>query len=293
MYKSILVPLDGSRMAEAAIPPAVRVAHRHSALLELLTIETPGIEDAWLSGDRNAAHEYLADAARRVALVFTGRLKFTVKAVAGPVVFPLLQYARDSGTDLIVMTTHGHGPLKRLWLGSVADRVLRRSPVPTLLVRPAEEPDFEPQPAFANVLIPLDGSNRSEAIIDYAIGIADANAEFTVVQSVSPVPVFMPDTALVPSLVDVPIQPYLQRNVQAGLDIVADRLRERGVRVSTAVLTDPFAAGAILGYAEEQQSDLIALTTRGHGGAIRMMLGSVADKVVRGAQVPVLIYHPA
>jgi nucleotide-binding universal stress UspA family protein len=209
----------------------------------------------------------------------------------------VIQYAHDTDIDLIVMATHGYGLLKRFWLGSVADAVVRRSRVATLLIRPrADRPaDLAEQPKYRNVLIPLDGSIAAETIVDHALALGGTEAEYTLIQALPVLTVVAPEFAMAGAPMDGEIRRAREQGAQAMLDTMAERIRLRDDRfkVHTALLTDTFAAGGILDYAQRNRCDLIAMTTHGHGGAVRLMLGSVADKVVRGAQVPVLLYRPA
>jgi nucleotide-binding universal stress UspA family protein len=303
MYHTIVVPLDGSKLAEWALPAALGIARRSGATIELLTItiDLPVLgvgaglstEVAEPSPERAPA-AYLAEVARRIAAVYPAHLEQTVshdfRAANG-----LLKHVKQVNADLIVMATHGHGPLKRVWLGSTADAVARRSRVPTLLIRPAsqERVDLARESEFANILVPLDGSAASESILEHCIALGvPEKSKYTLFQAVLPIlglgaeyfPLSGPLNNEVMSLRLARSREYLEQ--------VAERLRSRGTQVETAAQLELFAADAILDYAAAQAIDLITLTTRGHGGATRLLLGSVADKVIRAAPAPVLVYRP-
>ena len=309
MYRTILVPLDGSRLAEWGLPAAVGIARRHAAQLQLLTVQVlrsavsaiDGLafsngSEAWRSAAEDSSQSYLTEVARRVEVLHPVTIKSEVRAEFEDAGRQLVQYAHDSDIDLIVMATHGHGPLMRFWLGSVADAVVRHSRVPTLLIRPDAnaEADLTSEKRFRNILIPLDGSDASEAIIDHALGVGGYDAEYTLFQAFPLLPVFSTEYAAVSS-VDAGVMHAQQEAAEAALEMQAERIRLRDVRirVHTATASKNTSAEAILDYAERNQNDLIAMTTHGRGGAIRLMLGSVADKVTRGAEVPVLLYRPA
>jgi nucleotide-binding universal stress UspA family protein len=311
MYKSILVPLDGSSLAESALPAAIRLARRHAAQLELISFEItlpttvisvglstrevapPPTEDPTLA--------YLESVSRRIAEVYPVPVKQTIRTGYARGAPALLRYVRESGTDLVVMATHGYGPVRRFWLGSFADAVARESHLPTLLVRPPTDGavDLHAEPRFQRILCALDGSPASAKILEHARAAADENAEFILLRIIQPpVPVGLDVSYL--GVSDYPLgalpvdeQTMLERRAaaQRELEQAADSFRERKLRVSTEVIEHPFIAGAILEYAEHGQVDLIALTTHGRGGAVRLVLGSVADKVVRGAQLPVLLFR--
>jgi nucleotide-binding universal stress UspA family protein len=167
----------------------------------------------------------------------------------------------------------------------VADELIRRALIPVLLVRPGEKaPGILPEPVLDNILIPLDGSALAEQALEPALDLArlmEARCSLLrVVESGSSPgdrgPGGPPDGA----------------QAEAYLGRVAGRLREQGVPVRTRVVVARHAAEAILEEAEAQASNLIALATHGRAGLKRLLPGSVADKLVRGAASPVLVYRP-
>jgi nucleotide-binding universal stress UspA family protein len=309
MFRTILVPLDGSPLSEWALPAAVGIARRHAAQLQLLTVQVlraavsaiDGLtfsdgSEAWRSAAEDSAQAYLAEVAHRVEVLHPVTIKSAVRAEFENAARQIVQYAHDSDIDLIVMATHGHGPLMRFWLGSVADGVVRHSQIPILLIRPRSdaEADLKTETQFRNILIPLDGSDAAETIIDYAIAVGGHNAEYTLFRAFPLLPVFATEYAAV-AAVDAEVTHAQQQAAEVTLETLAERirLRDERFRVHIATASKNTSAEAILDYAERNHSDLIAMTTHGRGGAIRLMLGSVADKVTRGAEVPVLLYRPA
>ncbi|MGH7467627.1 MAG: universal stress protein [Longimicrobiales bacterium] len=304
MYHTILVPLDGSMLAEWALPVAISIARRSGASLELITVEivlpTLGAVGGLSTETSDATTQdaplaYLRNVAQRVAAIYRGPVKHTVKSGHGRGATSLLRHSKDVGADLIVMATHGYGPLKRFWLGSVADTVARRSRIPTLLIRPrSEEPaDLAFEPRFHNVLVPLDGSSAAEAILEHSMALGESGvSKYTLLQAVSPVVGLGPDYIPIPGPVDLAVLRARRDLATQYLEKVAARLHARAIEVEIAIDLETFAAAAILEYAETHPTDLITLTTHGHGGALRLVLGSVADKIVRGAMVPVLLHRP-
>ncbi|MEX2282697.1 MAG: universal stress protein, partial [Gemmatimonadota bacterium] len=209
----------------------------------------------------------------------------------------IVQHAYDTGTELIVMTTHGYGRFKRFWLGSVADAVIRLCRIPVLLMRPRDQAriGLKDEPQFRNILILLDGSSVAESIFDHAFAIGGTAAQYTLFHALPLMPVYSAEFVMAAAAVNGELRVAQRQSAQATLDQAATRLRQHDARlqVRTEVSSDDFAAGAILDYAEQNHVDLIALTTHGAGGVVRLMLGSVADKITRGAEVPVLLYRPA
>jgi nucleotide-binding universal stress UspA family protein len=304
MIGSILVPLDGSTFAECALPTALGIARRAGAKLELVTINIripatvsahiPGYDAAWESAVHDRAEKYLNDTAKRVRQVADVTVQTTVRS--GDIAEILLDQAAQVGADLIVMSTHGRGPLQRTWLGSVAVDVIRAAPLPVLLIRPdeGETPDFTKERVFEHVLVPLDGSGHGEEVLPWAVTLgALSNADYTLLQVVEPVWVHaQPYGTFPPAHLDAAQLRAQESAVEAYLDVVAGRLRKRDSSVATIVRSDPSPAAAILSCANEHGIDLIAMATHGRGGLGRILLGSVADKVVRGGETPVLLYRP-
>jgi nucleotide-binding universal stress UspA family protein len=307
VYRSLMVPLDGSAFGEYALPLALGIARRAGASVELIHICTPPIPSVFADGlVRPAAIEppleladeqvraYLDQLAARLSQHWKAPISTVVRY--GPAADTLYAHALASGADLVVMTTHGAGPLSRIWMGSVADKLMRLLPMPILLTRPAESP-IDPladiyAPALQHVLIPLDGSALAEEIVRpaMALGIL-TGARYTLLQALDPL---VAEHTKPPYSVglDRGMLAEVRKRALADLEKLADRLRAQSLQVQTRLVVAPPHI-AILDYAHDHAVDLIALSTHGHGGVARMLLGGVADKVVRGAGVPVLLQRPA
>jgi nucleotide-binding universal stress UspA family protein len=310
MYRSILVPLDGSAFGEHALPLAIGLARRANAILRLVHVHNPlavtyseaaVVYDSALERELKLREEtYLEDLAARVRS--TAGVTARVVLLEGPVA-PMIQ-AAVAGTEsqLVVMTTHGRGPFARVWLGSVADELVRSLPVPLLLVRPGEDaPDLARDVALRHLLLPLDGSALAEAMLEPALALgALADADYTLLRVIKPV---LPNAwgaegAALNARIQAmraqieEMQHALHRDAQSYLDAVAQRLRERSFRVHTKVAVESHPAVAILSEAVPPAIDAVALETHGRHGLPRLFLGSVADKVIRGASVPVLVHRP-
>jgi nucleotide-binding universal stress UspA family protein len=310
MYRSLLVPLDGSDFGEHALPLALSLARRLGATLQVVHVHVP----AWgaygeLGGPydettdrvlRERDRAYVDAVVQRLASVVA--ITPSSALLDGPVADAISRHAAATGTDLLVMTTHGRGPLARFWLGSVADALVRQASIPILLVQPKEAaPDLAQEPVVRSVLIPLDGSELAEQIMEPALALgAGTQADYTllrVVQAMVPGG-YIPASAKVSGLRE-PLLKQLQAlhrqesaEAQEYLDRLAERLRARSLTVQTRVVSHEQPAAAILDDAQKNAVDLIALATQGRGGLKRLLLGSVADKVVRGAATPVLVYRP-
>jgi nucleotide-binding universal stress UspA family protein len=303
MHSAIFVPLDGSPFAEHALPLALGIARRAEAVLHVAHVHVPVA--ALYTGNELAAdapldfqvweqeHVYLQEVVKRLKGV--GRLRVTSTLLDGPVAESLAEQAVAAEANLLVMTTHGRGPFSRVWLGSVADRLVRLAPMPLLLLRPPDgPPDLSEEPLPQHILIPLDGSALAEQVLEPALALGRlAQADYTLLAVI--------EAALVP---EYAIAGHLQEEregaaawprqakVQAYLDQVAARLRGHSSHVKTRLILNQLPAAAILQEAHRHPRQLIALATHGRRGLNRMLLGSVADKVIRGTSAPVLVYRP-
>lgn len=296
MYRKILVPLDGSRFAESALHLALSLSRRTGADIHLTTVQEPVPSfayDEWESAAAEWSQQYLAQASERIADRAGGEV--TVALLSGPVAELLEEEASAIEADLVVMATHGRGLLSRAWLGSVADSFLHLTSRPVLIVRPeeGEAPDTEADRSFGKILVPLDGTELSECMLEHAVAFGRLfEASYHLVRVV-PFPMdiaspYLPHTVqLNQGLVDeakVSAAEYLERH--------AERLRAEGRSVDCRVLVDAQPGHGILKEMERAECDLIAMATHGRTGLSRAILGSAADKVLRGTHVPVLLYRP-
>jgi nucleotide-binding universal stress UspA family protein len=320
MYKRVLVPLDGSEFAESALPLAAAVSRGSGATLELVSAYDPlppplatGEDASGLTvpvrpdalgavpittGEmreslREERTTYLHDAARRLrdgtgveadVILLEGRADRAIKA-----------RANETGADLVVMATHGRGPVERAWLGSVADRLVRDMPVPILLVRPVdgEAVDLATPATVGQVVVALDGSELAEAVLDPALALSTAlSAPMALVRVVG-------------TRLDIG-SPYIPHAAQAHrehvaeeredaegyLERVRDGLAGKGADIVSVETPEGPAARSIIGVADAARNDVVAMATHGRGGLRRLVLGSVSDKVVRSAAGPVLVVRP-
>jgi nucleotide-binding universal stress UspA family protein len=301
MYRSLLVPLDGSASAEQALPVALCIARRTGATLNLVSVKVPfppiygegmaRLENPLEADAREKARAYLDGVVQR--LPAASHFAATATLLEGPVAETVCRKATTTGVDLVVMTVVGAGLWTRFWLGSVADELVRRLPMPVLLLRPQEPaPEPEREPTFRHLLIPLDGSAEAEQIVEPAVALGTlTQAEYTLLRVIKPLAPVSRPTGEPPRQQPEVSDEQLRVEAQAYLDRVSDRLRARSLRVRARVVIHEHPAVAILD-AQAPGVDLIAFTTRGHRALPLLFLGSTADKVLRGASAPVLVRHP-
>jgi len=299
--RSILVPVDGSSLAEQAIPYAIAIAKRAGAHLRIALVhhEIPEVavfaspktytmarlemqrsEDVYLQALSDRVRKKLGDALSSVAL-------------NGPVSPTLAEYVHDSEVDLVVMTSHGRGGVERLRLGSVADQLIRTLTVPTLVLRSGTAVPPE-SPSFARILVPLDGSALAEAALGPASTMAQlCGGSLTLVRIVQPVFLCTDPALPLPSTYDEELTEMERAAAQGYLERMVELLRSQGLQASSRTLVGGAIAPDLMDLVERGQFGLIVLATHGRGGIGRLALGSVADKLVRAAAVPVLVVRSA
>ena len=181
-----------------------------------------------------------------------------------------------------------------LWLGSVADAVVRQDSIPVLMVRPDDQSiALDEHPLYSHVLIPLDGTAAAETVDDLAVALGSlAHARYTLARVVAPAMVPANPYAIAGAAVrrteDTPATEIDQ--AREYLEVQADRLASTGLRVDSKIHRSAYAARGILTVAHDVRADLIAMCTHRHT-AMRFTLGSTADKVLRGGKLPLLLMH--
>lgn len=307
---TILVPLDGSELAEQALPLAIALARASDAELHLMHVYVPYAARADMPGVtvdsselerklEEQSTEYLRSVTERVARELPAHVHadpIRTRPIRSPysesvaVVDRLRRAAARLHPDLMVLATHARGGLGRAWLGSVADALIRRVNIPTLLVHPREGAAV-PSKVFDHIVVPLDGSQLAEESIPVAARLASlGNARVTLLRVVIPqLAVGHPSVVL---QFNVEQLEYYQREAKRYVDEVAARFRDTIPGIGAEIIMADSPPRAILEWSETHRADLIAMSTHGRSGFRRFMLGSVADKVIRGAHIPVLLTRP-
>ena len=274
--RKVVVPLDGSSFSEHALPLAMSIAVPAGARLELVRVADPSQR----ATDVETVQGYLNTTAARVRETTPVDAGSTV--LSGRVAEQILEHAVNGGADLVVMATHGGGPFTRAWFGSVADELVRTMPLPLLLVRPRDvPPDLSTPRVPRRIVITLDGSPLAEQILDPAVSLGALwKADYRLLRVVRPG-------------MDLDETGRQQDEAKAYLMNVWERFLtpRKASYWNTRAVAMPDVASWILKYANSRD-DLIALTTRGLGGLDRLLVGSVADKVIRGSAGPVLVRRP-
>mgnify|MGYP000976197928 CR=1 FL=1 len=288
MLARMLVPLDGSVPGERALPFATRLARSTGAHLYLLHVLPKPFEPRhpWIDADVAARLEDLARLLRGLGLQATART-----VVSNEPSEAILDAAVDPPADLIVMSTHGRSGIGRWLYGSVADAVLRGADAPVLLI-PATSDHPWPEDRPLKILVPLDGSDHSEAALEPAHLLRQTLSGelllLRVVDKSDDVSWRFDPVAF--TMREVP--PMELEHAQEYLTTIASAAGADTASVGTFVeVGDP--ASAISRVARQEGVDLIVMATHGRTGLARLTLGSVATATLQRAHVPVLLVRPA
>jgi len=305
MYRTLLVPIDGSADSARALPAAAALARRSGARLHLALVHDPSAFIPFVPGEVSVP-VYDAEVEREFRQRDDRLLRDTVASLAaegvaaegtlldGTVVEALVEHARAIAADLVVMATHGRGGFTRLRLGSVTTAFLHHTPAPVFLVRCAAEdaPAAPPSGLPAGpLLVTLDGSPFAEAILPHARTFAEAaGMGMALMGVVVPHAVPMAPFGAEALLAD----PSVLEAEEEGLARYLARMAATGPAGTTAhAVTDMAVARAIIDEAARQRAGALAIATHGRGGLKRLVLGSVADEVLTHSPIPMLVYRPS
>lgn len=288
MLRKILIPLDGSLLAERAVAPGLQLAQAGQSAVTILGAIAPTrmlVPDTYVMGgyapvwpdqsaelDRKNTAKYFKQFRQQHTVP---GVSLQTQIVDGDPAGAILQTAVAQKTDLIVMSSHGYSGVTHWVLGSVAERVLHATPCPVLVLRQATP--------IRHMLIPLDGSSLAEEILETAFEVACTfECRVTLLQSI--VPLSSTEVHFLEGM-----EPGMGGSFQSELQTAATRYlqdiaqsKAPGVPVEVVAMHGPAAQG-ILDYALNHDIDLIAMTTHGRTGLQRWVYGSVTEKVLRHA----------
>jgi len=289
----MLIPLDGSNIAEKVLPYARALARSLKIPAELMAVT----EILTLTAGKAHHLDTLVDAAilrnqeylQKISQTFTGvSVDYTVEGGA-PEEAITMKAALDKGT-LITMATHGRSGVKRWLLGSVAEKVLRGSSNPLLLVRGDEEAKTEGEVTLSQIIVALDGSELAEAVLPSVAELAKAiNLKVILLRSYTLPPIIGGYGAYIPDLNLNALKAESKKDAVSYLDSKVQQLKSQGLDDVTPLTSEGEAAETIIELARRSPNSLIAMCTHGRSGVMRWMLGSVTEKVVRHSGNPVLV----
>ncbi len=283
MFKKILVPLDGSKLAEQVFPGVLQLAKPLDS--EIIVM---GVGEASAKEDGEIYRAYLEE---QTALL-DGRLTGSQATLKTEILFgkpseQILRYAADEKVDTIFMTSHGRSGFMPWSLGNTVDKVFKRTSVPIIVVRAKEKP--EKTSLFSCIAVPLDGSERSTAVLPYVKELAEIAPGdaflFRVIEEGRHV-----RTIGGLDYVRFPEQDInvTKESVKKDLESLRDNMKLINSKVHCEVRTGD-AASEIFKYTDIIDCSLIAMTSHGHHGIEAWTLGSVASKVVSVARQSVML----
>ena len=277
-FERVLIPTDGSDTAAAAVDHGLSLAAAYGASVTFLFVAdvyamstVPEREEASEHGQ--AVVDSLVERAADEGVEADGTVR------AG---FPheeILDESSDTGADLVVMSSHGRTGIERFLSGSVTEKVVRLSAVPVLTVH---EDDADSDAAYDRVLVPTDGSDTAARAVETGVGVArEFDAALDVLSVVETTGVGF----------DIRSEQYReerQRAAQRIVDDAVERARAAGVASAEGFVAFGIPHEEIVALAEERGADLVVMGTHGRTGLDRYLLGSVAERTLRIAGVPVL-----
>lgn len=294
MYEKILVPLDGSEIAEVALPYAEEMAGRLGSEITLISVSHSAEEQ-----DQQMFQSYIqktVESVRERAERYFERpseraIEVNSAILVGNPAEKIVDYADSGDIDLIVMATHGRSGISRWALGSVADKVLRATERPVVLVRAQNaHPYMHKKDILSKMLVPLDGSKEGEAVIPYIeelVSKLGGEIIFFQVLALAYHVHISGDAAVQVPYTEKEMEP-LKMSAQSYLKKMGSKLEERGIPTKYEVKVG--AAGyEIIKLADEINADLVAMSTHGRSGIGRLVFGSITERVVRSGNTPVLL----
>ncbi|PID86305.1 MAG: hypothetical protein CSB13_03940 [Chloroflexi bacterium] len=282
MHRKILVPLDGSTLAERVVPVALYLAETMKGSITFLTVvvKKPGMDlDLTVRAIQTGSYEadlYLRSLKKRYLLSLA---PIETAVITGKPDREIIKYAKTNAFGLIVMFTHGRSGITRWSLGRTVDKVLRRAPCPMVILRSQQDAHLE---QFKRILLPLDGSLLAERILLPTLKIIRGQEiELFMIQVVEKGSFYgfgHNEDHIVGEV----------EKAKAYLAEVSEREMPPGVVVHTHVEVGS-AADVIVDFAKAEDIDLILVSSRGNTGFDSWMFGSVAEKVMKGAPCAIMV----
>ena len=306
MYDRILVPLDGSPLAERVLPYVTRLSLGLGIPVHLIQVFPSVSEELadplhgrYQTGISAGVHDESIDYLNSV-LSKTAGMEITCAAHEGNAVSRIIDEADKSPASLIAMSTHGRSGITRWVMGSVTDRVLHSTKNPMLIVRGNQV--GEPDTNLETIIVPVDGSSLAEQVIPDVAALAKAmNLKVTLLRVVATAEEFSAQTGYqrLEGVVGLHFPSFEEMAKEAGdqalvyLQGLEEKLREQGVASVDHRIVRGAAASVIMDVAQETPDSLVAMTTHGRSGPARWTMGSVTDRVVRHSGDPVLVVRVA
>jgi nucleotide-binding universal stress UspA family protein len=300
MYSKILIPLDGSKTAEKVLPYARYLAGKFKIPVELLAVVDIAEMAAHMAAEKARFLDTLVEDATRSSETYLRNVTATLPGATvrhtvakGRAEDTIVEKGEADKNALITMATHGRSGLNRFLLGSVAEKVLRGSTNPLLLVRATEEGKAEGEAGFKAIIVPLDGSELADSVLPMVAGVAKKlGLEVTLFRAYHiPYNAYAGDEGFYAVNYDE-LMTGVRDEANEYLEKKATEVRNLGVEKVSCLTKEGFAGDEIINLANKTPGGLIAMCSHGRSGVKRWVLGSVTETVVRHSVHPVLISRP-
>jgi len=306
MFKKMLVPLDGSELAEVVFPYAKELAGRLDIEVILLYVGTQALRKfvpmhrAYIERAAEIIRHQAQEVQKKTGIKPGSKpIKSRGEIGEGYPAEEILHYADENKVDLLLLATHGHSGLKRWVLGNVADKILRVSKIPVLLVRAGipEETAYDKWPK-TRLLVPLDGSELAESVLPHVETLAKQRSTEPI--NVTLLRVCEPPTTpsyYAPELSEVPLNwgDYMEQEVvrckQVSTEYLArieKQFKDIGINVQSEVLVGK-ASDVIVDYTNKNPFSLIVMATHGRSGLSRLVYGSTTANIINGVSCPIFL----
>lgn len=296
MYKKILIPLDGSKTAEAVLPLARSWSTKLKLPVELIAVvDTIELARSLSRIDRFYINNLVDEETRRCSEYLEKATKnffadgCKSRLEKGSAADVIIDAAAADKDTLIMMATHGRSGLSRWLLGSVAEKVLRGTSNPLLLVRSSDKAQLDGLESLSSIVVPLDGSDLAEQVLPSVIDLAKKLHLEVILFRAYTVPYANYGAGGSYTVDQDQLLAAIDRDVSQYLEEKADVLRKAGLDKVSCASKEGLSADEIIKFARRTPDNLIAMCTHGRSGVERWMLGSVTETVVRHCGDPVLV----
>jgi nucleotide-binding universal stress UspA family protein len=309
MYHRMLVPLDGSELAEVVFTYAKELAGRLDIDVTLLHVASPGgksmnpMREAYIKQAADTVRRQAREVQQNTGVTQAGEpVKVRGEMVEGYPPDEILKYAEENDMDLILMATRGHSGLRRWSIGSIASKVLSASKIPIWLVRADHSPDepFDKWPSIT-LLVPLDGSELAESVLPHVENLAKQQGE----EELEVVLLRVSESPSIPSYYGPELsgvslnwgefmqQEEVRRKKSSVeyLEKIEAQLTPKNIKVRSVVVEGK-ANDEIINYANSNPYTMIVIASHGRSGFSRLVYGSVAASLLNGVTCPILMVKP-
>lgn len=296
MFNRIFLPLDGSELAEITLPYGEELARRLGSEVVLLHVRGHEHQPEY----QHIHQVYLDRLAETVrANISSGQpggkaVKVTTKVESGEPAESICRLVDKNKIDLIIMTAVSVSGLKvGKMLGSVTDNVCRTVPIPVMLIRPQMAKQTEGKEHLINrILISLDGSDLSKLALPIGEELAaKLKVSVTLTQMATKVRIYEDDSGASAYIDYAKLDEDEKRRVSAEMIAMVKEVKKKGIDVTSIVTSGYDAAENIMETAKKADADLMVMSTHGRSGLGRWVFGSVAEKILRHGETPLLLVN--